>query len=75
MRLLCSICASNQWRARPYRMVSIDVKRPYLYAAARKEIYIEIPMENWQPGDADKLAKLNFSFYGKRNAAQNWTEE
>ena len=35
LRLLCSICASNQWRARPYRMLSIDVKRAYFYAAAR----------------------------------------
>ena len=56
-------------------MLSIDVKRAYFYAAARREIYIEIPMEDWQPGDADKVAKLNFSFYGTRDAAQNWAEE
>ena len=56
-------------------MLSIDVKRAYFDAAARKEIYIEIQMEDWQPGDADKFARLNLSFYGTRDAAQNWTEE
>ena len=75
LRLLCSICASNQWRERPYRMLSIDVRRAYFYAAARREIYIEIPIEDWQPGDADKVAKLNLSLYGTRDAAQNWAEE
>ena len=39
-----------------------------------KKIYIEIPMD-WQPGDADKVAKLNLSLYGTRDAAQNWTEK
>ena len=29
LRLLCSICASNQRRARPYRILAIDVKRAY----------------------------------------------
>ena len=56
-------------------MLSIDVKRAYFHAAARKQINIEIPMKDWQPGDADKVAKLNLWFYGARDAAQNWTEE
>ena len=56
-------------------MLSIDVKRAYFYAAARSKICIEIAMENWQPGDAAKVAKLNLSFYGTRDAAQTWTEE
>ena len=56
-------------------MLSIDVKRGYFYAAARREICIEIPIEDWQPGVADKAAKLNLSFYSTRDAAQNWTEE
>ena len=55
--------------------MSIDLKRAYFYAAARREIYIEIPMEDWQQGDADKVAKLNLSLYGTRDAAQNRTEE
>ena len=56
-------------------MLSIDGKRARFYAAARREIYIEIPMEDGQPGDADNVARLNFSFYGTRDAAQNWTVE
>ena len=56
-------------------MLSIDVKRAYFYAAAREDIYIEIPMEDLQPGDADKVARLNLSFYGTRGAAKDWTEE
>ena len=75
LKLLCSICASNHRRERPYRILSIDVKRAYFYAAARREIYIEIPMEDWQRGDADKVEKLNFSFYVTKDAAQNWAEE
>ena len=56
-------------------MLSIDVKRACFYVAARHEIYIEIPMEDWQPGDADKVAKLNLGLYGTKGAAQNWAEE
>ena len=55
--------------------MAIDVKRAYCYAPARREIFIEIPMEDWEPGDELKVAKLNFSVYGTRDAAQNWTEE
>ena len=36
---------------------------------------MEIPMEDWQPGDEARVAKLNLSFHGTRDAAQNWTEE
>ena len=75
LRLLCSMCASNQWRERPYRILSVDVKRAYFYAAARRDIYIEIPIEDWAPGDEYNVAKLNLSLYGTRDAAQNWSEE
>ena len=71
LRLLCSIRASNQWRGRPYRMMSIDVKRAYLHASTRREIYIEIAREVWEPGDEHKVAKLNLSLYGTCDAAQN----
>ena len=26
LRLMCSLCASNQWRKDPYRILSIDIK-------------------------------------------------
>ena len=39
------------------------------------KIFIEIPMEDWEPCDEMKVAKLNLSLYGTKDAAQNWTEE
>ena len=71
LRLMCSLCASNQSRRQPYRLMAVDVKRPYFCAPARREIYIEIPMEDWQPGDESRVAKFNLSLYGTRDAAQN----
>ena len=75
LRLMCSICASNQGRSNPYRLMAIDVKRAYFYAPVRREIFIEVPLEDWQPGDEMNVAKLNFILYGTRDAAQNWIEE
>ena len=75
LRLMCSLCASNQSRRAPYRLMAIDVKRAYFYVPARREIFIEIPMEDLEPGDEMMVAKLNLSFYGTRDAAQNLTEE
>ena len=75
LRALCSICASNQHGSRPYRMMAVDVKRAYFYAPSRRAIYIEIPVEDYEPGDEDKVAKLNLSLYGTRDAAQNWSQE
>ena len=57
------------------RVLAVDVNRAYVYAPARPEIYIEIPMEDWQPGDETRVAKFNLSFHGTRDAAQNWTKE
>ena len=32
LRLMCSLCASNQGRKDPFRILSIDIKRAYCYA-------------------------------------------
>ena len=72
--LMCSLCASNQSRRQPYKLMAVDVNRTYFYAPARRGIYIEIPMEDLQSGDETRVAKLNLSFYGTHNAAQNYTE-
>ena len=37
-----------------------------------REVYIEIPPEDRQPGDENKIARLKMSLYGTRDAAQNW---
>eukprot|EP00973_Karenia_brevis_P084664 11748684-Karenia_brevis.AAC.1 len=73
LRYIVSRCARN--RHRGFKIMTNDVKRAYFYAAATREIYIEIPAEDWEPGDEAKVAKLKLSFYGTRDAAQNWGRE
>ena len=77
LRIICSICASHQHRfhGMDFRMMSIDVRRAYFYAKSIRPAYIEIPKEDWEPGDEDRIARLNFTLYGTRDAAQNWTAE
>ena len=36
---------------------------------------MEIPPEDWEPGDEAKCARLRSSLYGTRDAARNWEEE
>ena len=36
---------------------------------------MEIPKEDWEPGDEGLIARLNFSIYGTRDAAQSRTAE
>ena len=56
-------------------MMSIDVRRAYFYAKTIRPVYIEIPKEDLEPGDEDRVARLNFNFYGTRDAAQTRTVE
>ena len=75
LRMMCSLCASNQWRKDPYRILSIDIKRAYFYAPASRPVFIEIPVEDYEAGDEERVGKLNLSLYGTRDAAQNWAKE
>ena len=75
LRMVSSMCASNQRRSQPYRILSIDIKRAYFYAPAERPVYIEIPVEDYQPGDENLVGKLELSLYGTRDAAQNWAKE
>ena len=50
----------------------IDVRRAYFHAKAKREMYIELPMEDSEEGMCGILRK---SMYGTRDAAQNWEEE
>ena len=61
--MICSIWASHQRRphGRDFRMISIDVRRSYFYAKTIRPVYIEIPKEDWEHGDEDNVARLNFS--------------
>ena len=72
LRAIISLCSSRQRRRQPHRIMSIDVKRAYFYAEATRPIYIAIPDEDKEEGDQDRVAKLNLSLYGTRDAAMNW---
>ena len=50
----------------------IDVKRAYLFAEARREVYVTLPEEDSEPGMCGMLKK---AMYGTRDAAQNWEYE
>ena len=75
LRMILSICASNQHGNSPYRILSNDIKRAHFFAKAKRPIFIEIPVEDREPGDEDKVGRLNLSPYGTRDAAMNWQDE
>ena len=56
-------------------MLRVDVRRAYFYAAAKRSIYIEILLEDWEEGDENRVAQLDLCLYGTRSAAQRWIEE
>ena len=58
----------------PLRLAAIDVKRAYFYAPAQREVHIEIPAEDREPGDEHRVGRLNLSLYATRDAAQNWAD-
>lgn len=48
-----------------------DASRAYFNAAATRDIYVELPIEDPEYSK-DLLGKLNVCLYGKRDAAANW---
>ena len=50
----------------------IDISRAYFQADALRDVYVQLPDEDAEPGMCGKLVK---SMYGTRDAAQNWGEE
>ncbi len=75
LKMILSIAASHQLDDREderYIVMSNDVKRAYFYAPATRPIYIQIPVEDREPGDEDRVGVLNLSLYGTRDAAMNW---
>ena len=47
----------------------IDIRRAFFHADAIRDVYIELPAEDYEEGMCGKLEK---SMYGTRDAAQNW---
>lgn len=75
LRMILSICAHHQHDDEPYRILSSDIKRAYFFAKAKRPIFIEIQIEDREPGDENKIGRLNLSLYGTRDAAMNWQDE
>ena len=53
----------------------VDVRRAYFHAPARRKVFVELPPEDYQPGDEHMCGLLRHSLYGTRDAAQNWEED
>ena len=53
----------------------VDVRRAHFYAPARRRVFVELPPEDYQPGDEHVCGLLQYSLYGTRDAAQSWEEE
>ncbi len=62
---------TNGEREKGLKLAFIDIKRAYFYAPAKKDIFIRLPDEDYEPGMCGKLLK---SMYGTRDAASNWED-
>ena len=49
----------------------IDIKRAYLQVDAKREVYVELPQEDWEEG---KCAKLIKAMYGTRDLRRIWNK-
>ena len=57
IKYLVSRCASRQRRARPSRLMIQDISKAYFFAPATRDIFIELPPEDSEPGMVGKLEK------------------
>ena len=48
--------------------MSIDVWRACFYAKATRPVNIDVPIEEFEPGDEGKVARLNLSMCGTRDS-------
>ena len=53
----------------------LDVRRAYFYAPARRRVFVELPLEDYQADHEHMRGLLRYSLWGTRDAAQNWEEE
>ena len=68
LKLVLSVLASTR-RQKYWKLDSIDIKRAYFHAKAKRDIYVRLPAEDHQDGMCGKLVK---AMYGTRDAASNW---
>ena len=74
IRFLLSCVASSQWSAQPTRLMVQDVSKAYFFADATRRVFVEIPEEDFEPGDEHRCALLLKSLCGTCDAALNRAE-
>lgn len=72
MKMLLSTLASGN---RGKRLMVADVKWAYFHAKCKRLTYVKLPPEDVLPGEEHLCGRLNYSMYGTRDAAANWSEE
>ena len=75
LRFIMSCAASQKGSKRKKIIMSNDVRRAYFYAPSVRRVFIKIPEEDYEEGDEDMCAELDFPMYGTRDAAHNWEIE
>ena len=75
MRYILHIAATGRG-GRAIVMIN-DVARAFFEAAAKRMVYIELPVEDLRENERgqDLVGVLNMSLYGTRDAAKNWQDE
>ena len=56
-------------------LMANDVSRAFFHAKAKRDVYVDLPAEDKEPGDEYRCAKLEHLMYGPRDAAMNWHDE
>ena len=59
----------NTSKLKGMKIEFIDIIRAYYHAKVRREVFVELPPEDHEPGMCAKLLK---AMPGTRDAAQNW---
>ena len=75
MKMVMSNAASTDDPSENKVLMTVDIKRAYFYAKSIRDTYIELPKEDFRPGDENKCGILKLSLYGTRDAAMNWEAE
>lgn len=52
----------------------INARNAYFHAKVKRPLYVALPSEALNPGETGMCGRLNYSFYGMRDAARNWEE-
>ena len=72
LRLIVSRAATCDGQTR--ELMINDVRRAYFYAEATRELYVELPKEDAEYRQGDKVGRLRLCLYGTRDAALNWQD-